>query len=79
MSKTLIKLACPECGSEEFIMGPVGGAAQRVSCAKCNYWMNVSPLPNGTWWVLEEGKGQPRMPKSLTDPNIKLGQPGKEK
>jgi len=33
--------ACPDCGSEKFMEGPAGGAAQNVKCGGCGHWFNL--------------------------------------
>jgi len=33
--------ACPDCGSENFMEGPSGGAATNVKCGGCGHWFNL--------------------------------------
>jgi len=64
MSRMVTKLKCPKCGSEKFLAGPRGGAARNIKCAKCGYWMNVTPIlrlipgtdaaVGGGFWIAEE-------------------------
>lgn len=44
------ELKCPECGGEEFQLGPRGGNARNIRC-KCGHRLNVCRLPDGRWWV----------------------------
>lgn len=37
-------LVCPDCGSEEFLGGPRGGASQNVKCGKCESKFNLTDI-----------------------------------
>lgn len=54
MTRVIEELTCPRCGSKDFLEGPHGGSAVNIKCAKCGYWMNVTPLPRGRFWVTDE-------------------------
>lgn len=46
-----INKKCPDCGSQEFFMGPQGGLCQNVMCAnkECGKKFNLAPFEDGTW------------------------------
>jgi Zn ribbon nucleic-acid-binding protein len=64
MSRIVAELKCPKCGCDEFLAGPRGGAARNIKCARCGYWMNVTPVPRtipgtdmlveGRFWIETE-------------------------
>lgn len=54
MTRIISKLVCPKCGGEEFLKGPEGGLAVNIKCAKCSYFMNIAPLPDGRFWIVNE-------------------------
>lgn len=56
MTRIIDELVCKECGCTEFLEGPHGGAAVNVKCKKCGYWMNITRLPDGRYWVMDEDK-----------------------
>ncbi|MBA7631806.1 hypothetical protein ES703_39342 [subsurface metagenome] len=55
MTRIEDKLECPKCHSEDFLEGPHGGAAVNIKCAGCGYFMNVTRLQDGRWWITDEG------------------------
>ncbi len=54
MSRIVDTLVCPRCGCKDFLEGPHGGAAINIKCSKCSYWMNVTRLPGGSFWITDE-------------------------
>ena len=39
------KLACPDCGGEDFLAGPCGGLCQNIKCVKCGQeWNDMGPF-----------------------------------
>ena len=52
--------ACPDCGSENYIGGPCGGAAQNIKCAGCGHYFNLGlPLFIHRIHVSKEGFRNP--------------------
>ena len=42
-----VKHCCPDCGGEEFLMGPRGGLSQNIKCGGCGSEFNVAPFEDG--------------------------------
>jgi hypothetical protein len=38
---------CPDCPSQEFYMGPHGGASQNITCTRCSSKFCVAPFDDG--------------------------------
>lgn len=54
MPKVVDRLVCGRCGSEKFRIGPRGGAAINVFCMECGKYYNITPLPDGKIWIVNE-------------------------
>ena len=67
MSRIVSELKCPKCDYNSFLVGPRGGLSQNIKCARCGYWMNVTPVPRlipatdtlavGGFWITDEDEG----------------------
>ncbi len=63
--KVVDDLKCPECGGEEFQLGPRGGAARNIRC-RCGHRLSVTPLPGRRWWVEDLDSAVPALPAAAT-------------
>lgn len=52
MSEIVKDLKCPECGGEEFQLGPRGGASRNIRC-RCGTILNICALPDGRFWITD--------------------------